>query len=154
MENLQKAIGILLNPKQFYSNEVKQEAERYCQRVIEEHKTDYAFFFQLLEACSDIYFQFWLLSALETILVQYYPGYPPTLRQQLHEYYFLMLEQKPLVVFTHPQIERKYSLLFILLLKADYPDQWPDAFEKLLSLPNLEVCSKDVGAQIKYTGIV
>ena len=150
MEDLQNAISILFNPKQFYTNETKQTAEQYCNKVIEEHKTDYAFFFNLMELYQDLYLQYWLLGALEVIIRQFYPGYPPPLKQQLHEYYFVMLEKKPMIIFANPHITKKYSYLFILLVKADYPNEWPEAFDKLLALPNMESAAQDIGAKFKY----
>jgi len=150
MEDLQKAISILYNPKQFYSNQTKQEAELYCNKIIADHKTDYAFFLNLLEIFQDLYVQYWLLSALEVIIRQYYSNYAIENRKTLHEYYFTFLEQKPGIVFSNSQLMHKYSFIFTLLVRTDYPEYWPDAFDKLLALQNTENSMKDLNIKLAY----
>jgi len=152
MEELKSVISVLFNPIKFHTNEEKQQAEQYSNNIIQSHKTDYSFFFNLMEMCPDIYIQFWALSALEVIIKQHYPSYPIELRKQLHDLYFLMLEKKPMIIFGNQLIEQKYSFLFILLLKADYPQYWPEAFDKLLTLLNIEICLQDINAKFKYIG--
>lgn len=153
MEDLQKAISILLNPAQNYSNEIKQQAAQICEQIINEHKTDYAFFFEILRINNDIYTQFWSLGALESIITRFYLTYDISLRRQLHDFYFLFLEQNSTIVFSNPLICQKFSLIFILVVKVDYPEQWPEAFTSLLKLPNLEICATSLQHKLHYIGI-
>lgn len=150
MEDVKRAILLGTNPQQNYSNEIKQQAQKFLENIIVEHSKDHQFFFQLLKSDTNTFIKFWALSGLETILRNYYSGYTAPLKMQLHEIYFQFLEKEPSVIFSEQCIESKYSLLFSLILRSDYPEQWPDAFTRLLSLLKLEVCSYSLPDKLHY----
>lgn len=141
----------LLNPKENYPNEVKVRTQEYLESVISSHSQDCGFFFKLLHDTPSPYVKFWSLSALEKIITSHYQTYDLQTRAKLRVVYFDILEKRPDLVLCDAHIEHKYALLFILLVRADYPSVWPDAFLRLMSLLKI---SCDAASGFKYLSFV
>jgi len=153
MEDLTNAILTQLNPKPGTSGEMQVNAKAYCMKVIQNHHKNYLYFFNLFQTSSDIFVKFWSLGAIEEIIKNYYNAYDVPLRKQLHECYLQIIERQPAIILCSPYIEAKYASLFCTLLKEDYPNYWPDAFTRLLSLLKLEVCTNP-SAKMQYISFI
>lgn len=147
MEELYKTIEELLNPKQNYPNEIKVETQGYLEKIICEHASDCNYFFSLLNVGTGMYVKFWAVGALEQIILKYYNSYTKQMKDQFHDLYFNLLLNEPSVVLCNPHVESKYALLFILLVRSDYPTQWPDAFTRLMIL----LKQQSLSSQLRYT---
>ena len=154
MDELTYAILTQLNPKFGVSAELQSKAKDYCAKVIQEHYSDYMYFFTLLQGASDIYVKFWSIGALEEIINNYYNKYDAGSRHQLHECFLSILEKEPGTVLCSPYIESKYANLFCLILREDYPESWTDAFTRLFSLLQLQVCATTPPVKIKYISFI
>ena len=152
MEELQKLVHILLNPQQNYSNEVKLHTQATCDKLIAEHAQDYSFFFSIIQSTDDPYLKFWAIGALGSVVEKFYAAHPVELRAKLHELFFAFVETNPAALFANTFIENRYALLFISIVKADYPTHWPDAFGRLLGLLNSKI--SDFALKIKVTDFI
>jgi len=45
-----------------------------------------------------------------------------------------ILKEKPLIIITTKHTLSKFVLIFVLIVKWDFPKVWPDAFSELLSV--------------------
>lgn len=52
----------------------------------------------------------------------------------MHSRYFDLVLQKPELVLSKKHIINKYAQVFVLMLRRDFPQTWPDAFSRLLEL--------------------
>eukprot|EP01022_Parablepharisma_sp_SALTPOND_P000947 TRINITY_DN105311_c2_g1_i1.p1 TRINITY_DN105311_c2_g1~~TRINITY_DN105311_c2_g1_i1.p1 ORF type:complete len:550 (-),score=42.74 TRINITY_DN105311_c2_g1_i1:2202-3851(-) len=154
MEELQKLVHIALNPQQNYSNEVKFHTQAQFDKIIADHSQDCDFFFNIIRSTTDPYIKFWAIGALGSIVEKFYPSYPVSLKQSLHESYFALLESSPAVILTDTFIENRYALLFISIVKIGYPADWPDAFKKLLGLLDSKAVASDFAYKIRITDFI
>ncbi len=152
MDPLTYAIMAQLNPTPDIAADVKLKTKEYCQSTIEQQKRNPMFFFELAARSPDLYVKFWALVALEEIVTHHYQDYDATMRQNMHEFYFQLIEKQPLAVLCSPYLEAKYASLFCLTLRQDYPEQWPDAFSRLLSLLKLGSAT-DASLKMRYISI-
>lgn len=148
MEELCKIIEELLNPKENYPNEIKVKTQEYLENIISAHQADSGFFFALMKESPNLYVRFWALSALEKIITNQYVNYDFETRAKMRNLYFDILLNYPGLVLCDAHIEHKFALIFILLVREDYPTYWPDAFTNLLSL--LKIPSNDPVSPLKF----
>ena len=154
MEQLTYAIMAQLNPRPDVTPAIQSTAKAYCAKFIQDNRKNFGCFLDLLQTSPDLYVKFWSIAALEEIVTTYYQEYDVALRQQVHECFFQVLEKQPGTVLCSPYIEAKYANLYCLAVRQDYPEYWPDAFSRLLSLLQLPVCATTPAAKIKYIGFV
>jgi len=154
MEELQKLVHILLNPTQNYSNEIKLNTQIACNKIIETHSLDYAFFYNLIQTTSDPYIKFWAIGSLGTIVEKFYNNHSIALKQNMHNLYFSILESNPAAILSDNFIENRYALLLISIIRADYPIKWPDAFTRLLGLLNIKSAMENMALKLKYTDFI
>ena len=150
MEELGRAIEMLLNPRQNYTNEVKAATQDYLEKVIVDNQRNFTFFFTLLATSTDVHVKFWAVGALEKLMATQSAEFTTPQKQELHSLFFQILLLRPAVVLGHPHIEHKYALLFILLVRADYPVLWPDAFSLLFSLLTTPAAQQDLALKLGY----
>jgi len=154
MDDLTRAIMIQLNPTPDITPEIQFSAKSYCTKIIQDNRKNISYFFDMMQSSPEIYVKFWTISALEEIVTNYYHEYDIALRQQLHNFYFQILEKFPGAIFCSPYIESKYANLFCLILRQDYPDYWADAFAKLFQLLQSELCASTPSLKIQYIGYI
>jgi hypothetical protein len=58
-----------------------------------------------------------------------------------------ILREQPTVIFQQKHYITKYALIFILLVREDFPEVWPNAFQELLSLIKI---TEDINMQKMY----
>jgi hypothetical protein len=52
-----------------------------------------------------------------------------------------LLKNRPEIVLSRKHIVRKYALIFVLLIKMDFPTTWPEAFNSLVEF--LKSCQNE-----------
>jgi hypothetical protein len=148
--DLEKAIQVLLNPSGTEPVELKQQAQLYCDKLISENYSNWKSFFQLFWEGTNDYIKYWSLQALEQIIKLYYRHFPTTEKAEFHTYFFKLLEEK------HDKIlikffATKYCLIFIELIKHDFPGVWGNAFTQLISLLKLPA-AENSETKLKFLG--
>ncbi|CDW81505.1 exportin-t [Stylonychia lemnae] len=142
------AINILYNPSKV-SQDIKQQAQEYCNGFIKQYAANVVDFFNFFIETEDQAMRFWLLQAIVEIINNYYNQVivSPEQKQMLHQVYFSLLKDKPQIVFLQKHYMTKYALVFVLLIREDFPNNWPEAFSELLSLIKI---TQDVNLQKLY----
>ena len=150
MENLQYAILAQTNPTPDITPEIRAQTKTYCQSIIEQNRKNSQFFFDLLQSSANVYMKIWAIGALSEISTQYYGEYDATMRNQVHEYYFQILERNYLAILSDVYTTNSYANLFCLILRQDFPEIWPTAFTRLFSLLNLEICTTNETEKMRF----
>ncbi|KAF0682586.1 Aste57867_25293 [Aphanomyces stellatus] len=113
------------------AQKVKGEAEMYCQVA---KQTSYALFLQLFEMSGHEQVKFYALQALQEYLTEgsaLFNQLTPAMTQHIRLDLLAWLQlQESLPSF----IKTKIAVVIALLIRHDYPDQWPTAFQDLLAL--------------------
>lgn len=80
--------------------------------------------------------RYWLLQAIVDIINQSYSQVFSTseAKNTIHDVYFKVLQQYPQAVMGKKHYASKYALIFIMLVREDFPERWGDAFTQLLQL--------------------
>ena len=154
MEELQRIIHITLNPQQNYSPEIRLQTQAQCDKIILDHAQDFAFFFNIIRSASDSYVKFWAIGVIGQIVERFYSSYPLLLKESLHKMYFDVINECPISIFSDSFIENRYALLFITILKVDFPFEWENAFEMLFKITSNQIASKDFTVKIKFIGFI
>lgn len=151
INELENAIKILLEPSQA-TPQYKQQALEYTNSFIDQHFNEWRAIFTLLTSeTSSFYVKFWCLQSLTTIVNRYFPqAFHDADRVEFINTFMAILKTQPQLVFSARHIEIKYALLFVTLVKKEYPHLWKNAFVDLLALMNIE----NDALKKKYMGLI
>ncbi|CAK4069704.1 unnamed protein product [Aphanomyces euteiches] len=119
------------NPNDAEVQKVKGEAEMYCQFA---KQSSYVYFLQLFQASGHEQVKFYALQALQEYLTEgssLYSHMDPTKTQHIRTDLLAWLQQQDQLPSF---IKTKLAVVFALLIRRDYPDLWPTAFQDLLAL--------------------
>jgi len=130
---LKAAIAILQHTSDFSAQKL-QEASQFCEDFVTENAANLPSFLQLYSSCGDEVMQYWLLDAICKVVQQHYEKVNDAAKQQMQKAYFQLIVEKPELVLSKKYTINKYALIFVLLVKRDFPGNWQDAFQELLSL--------------------
>eukprot|EP00347_Sterkiella_histriomuscorum_P020494 403337586 len=133
--------------------QVREQAQSFCNGFIQSNAANLIDFFSLLAQTDNQAMRFWLLQAIVEIVNNYYGQVIVTAEQHqmLHQVYFSLLKEKPEIIFALKHCQNKYALIFVSLLREDFPQMWPEAFQELLSLVKL---TSEVNLQKLYMSFI
>lgn len=136
MDDFEKAIQVCFSQDPTISPAVRQEATSYCESLKSRPDAWRSCWEKFLQS-SSLEVKFWCLQVLPALL----PVLPPDARADLRSRLLVWLRDAAPGRQEQVLIQNKLALVYVGLLKFDYPAQWPSAWTDIIGLlekgPNL-----------------
>ncbi|KAK6588234.1 tRNA exportin type nuclear export [Cryptosporidium xiaoi] len=146
MDDLEKAIKTLSLPGS--STREKLESLKICDSVASSVE-GWRICLEHLSGKKDEEVKFWCIGALSRMLSNYSPSYPNLdVRKAIREAILGLIQDGSSGRDVQNYTKNKIAELYIQLIRADYPDNWPSAFMDIASLVTSDTWVQDMFIRI------
>ncbi|KAH8741634.1 tRNA exportin type nuclear export protein [Cryptosporidium ryanae] len=146
MDDLEKAIKTLSLPGS--SPEEKLESQKICDSVTSSVE-GWKVCLEYLSGRKDEEVRFWCIGTLSRMLTNYSPSYPNLdARKAIRETILGCIREGLSGKDAQSYTRNKIAELYIQLVRADYPDNWPSAFVDITSLVASDIWTQDMFIRI------
>ena len=104
-------------------NESAQKlAHTYCREFIHTYHKDPIQFFKIFATTASEQTQFWSLTALQTLLSDYYGAYDLNDKKNMHTSFIELLKGGMQIISKKKYLMQKLAFLYLIMVKHDYPE--------------------------------